>query len=634
MRKVLIILFLAISSVLSATDYYVKNGGSDAASGTSDATAWAHHPWMSTWTGHSTLVAGDNVFMKRGNAWSISTPSASYVIVGQSGSSGNPITTTSYGTGNKPIIKIATDANYTVIEGFGKSYITFDNLDIQNSSSARSIAYEKDGICLGKDINNNVPHDWIITNCDIHNIPKTGIMGYDDSYNIIIGNINAASCATVISYSNQIYDCGYAGIMLSGRNPLTNRSDFNLYYNYIHDVATTTDGEVGIAFTSNTQHIAAQGHSSGWPAYCVARYNYVDDVTSHTGIDCHGGSYIYFQDNYVKDCHVGIILQAAYRTYCDSSKMNHSYIERNIVENSGNDPIGNHTFIGVVAENVLHRATDCYMRDNVLFYTSRPSVETGAWGVCIYNVDGVTVDGNHIYNGPVGDASAGIGLSSTGTSKNVTIKNNYIDNWANSIFFPCNSLDGDIAINNNIVRSHQRALVIYDGKLIAGDNITIYNNTFLTTTTASYLYVVGFNGVTIASRASLIFKNNILGLTSITGSGTYIIAPVSIAGTFICDYNLYWNSSYTIPFKVTGAKYNWVNWNAHGYDTHSLNNTDPLFMNKSGSYTESLDFVLQSNSPAINKGTVVDEVPDDFFGNPRDATPDIGACEYIIRVSK
>jgi hypothetical protein len=57
-------------------------------------------------------------------------------------------------------------------------------------------------------------------------------------------------------------------------------------------------------------------------------------------------------------------------------------------------------------------------------------------------------------------------------------------------------------------------------------------------------------------------------------------------------------------------------------------------MNKSGSYTESLDFVLQSNSPAINKGTVVDEVPDDFFGNPRDATPDIGACEYIIRVSK
>jgi hypothetical protein len=39
MRKIFTILFLAVNSALSATNYYVKNGGNDFAAGTSDATA-------------------------------------------------------------------------------------------------------------------------------------------------------------------------------------------------------------------------------------------------------------------------------------------------------------------------------------------------------------------------------------------------------------------------------------------------------------------------------------------------------------------------------------------------------------------------------------------------------------------
>jgi hypothetical protein len=553
----------------SGNNYYVSNSGSDSNPGTL-AQPWAHHPWMSTWTGSIVLVPGDTVYMKRGDTWSIANPSAPFMTVGQSGSAGLPITTTAYGTGNKPLVQITGDYNYPVIKGLGKSYITFDNIEIKHFSSTPDSDNGQDGIYFAKDSSLNVPHDWIITNCNIHNIPETCISGLDDSYNIIIGNILATATATKTSYSNHIYDCGYAGVMLLGRNPLTNRSDFNVYYNYIHNIGADTLGAdaYGIAFSSNTQHIAAQGHSSGWPAYCTARYNYVDNVTSHTGIDSHGGSYIYFQDNYVKDCHTGIVLQSAYRTYCDSAYMNHSYIERNTIENSGNDPMGDHKFIVVVAENVLYRATDCYVTDNVLFYTTRPSSETYAWGILMYNVDGVTVEGNKVYNGPVGDAAAGIGVSSSGKSKNVIIKNNWVDNWDQGIYFLSDYVEGNITLNNNTVLSHQKPFAVYDGTLISGDYISIYNNTFLTLATAPYPYSMDLGGVTLAGGASLIIENNTVGVTSTSASGLYIFAPATIIGTFTCDYNSYWNSTRATPFYRDGVGHTFAQWQTHGDDVH------------------------------------------------------------------
>jgi hypothetical protein len=638
MRKVLIILFLAISSVLSATNYYVKNGGSDAASGTSDATAWAHHPWMSTWTGHVILVAGDNVFMKRDNIWSIATPNSPYMKVGQSGSSGNPITTTWYGTsGSKPVIKITGDYPYSVIEGYGKSFITFDNLEIEHYSAAQDLNNDQIGIKFGKDANNNVPHDWVITNCNIHNIPYIGIYGHDDSYNIIIGNKSATSCATALSFSNHIYDCGYGGIILLGRNPVTNTSNWDVCYNYIHDIDNigVLRDSYGIAFSSETVGIG-QGYSTGWPNNCTAKYNRVENVPGHTGVDCHGGKNIYFLDNYIYDCLHGIIAQAADRSYAETAILDNVYVERNTIENSGNTIVGDyHDFIFVVAENVDKRATNCYIRDNNIFYSSRPSGESGAYGISLYNVDGVTVEGNSIFNGPLGSSSGGIGLSSDAIKKvkNVIVRNNWIYNWDKGIDVAIGSIDGDLTFYNNIVYSHNRPFVGEGGTI--SYNLKFYNNTFLSAAAPPQPYVFDFIGngsVTIAKGASLAILNNIIGFSSPASDGIYILAPQTISGTFICDYNLYWNSISSTPFYQLNNAKNWSTWKGLGYDTHSLINTDPLFINKSGSYSESLDFVLQSTSPAINKGTMVSEVTSDFFGNPRDATPDIGAYEYIVQV--
>ncbi len=63
---------------------------------------------------------------------------------------------------------------------------------------------------------------------------------------------------------------------------------------------------------------------------------------------------------------------------------------------------------------------------------------------------------------------------------------------------------------------------------------------------------------------------------------------------------------------------------------------DPLFVDAPASYqdeTYSFDFNLLQNSPAISAADVSNAPTDDFFGNSRDANPDLGAIEYINTLS-
>ena len=76
--------------------YYVKNGGNDNYSGLTDALAWA----TITKVNAQTFNAGDFVYFKRGSVWREEVS-----LVPDSGSAGNYITYSAYGTGNKPLSK-------------------------------------------------------------------------------------------------------------------------------------------------------------------------------------------------------------------------------------------------------------------------------------------------------------------------------------------------------------------------------------------------------------------------------------------------------------------------------------------------------------------------------------------------
>lgn len=102
MKKLLVYLLTLTLSIPSfATVYYVKNGGNDLASGTSEAEAWATISKVNYEKGAGTFVAGDFILFNRGDTWR----EASLDFTNINGTLGNPITIGSYGTGYKPILK-------------------------------------------------------------------------------------------------------------------------------------------------------------------------------------------------------------------------------------------------------------------------------------------------------------------------------------------------------------------------------------------------------------------------------------------------------------------------------------------------------------------------------------------------
>lgn len=99
MRGILITILLAISTAIYPTNYYVKVGGSDAAAGTSDGTAWETISKVNTVWAAGTFAAGDTIFFNRGDTW------YGTITVTEAGTSGTPIVIGAYGTGAEPIIE-------------------------------------------------------------------------------------------------------------------------------------------------------------------------------------------------------------------------------------------------------------------------------------------------------------------------------------------------------------------------------------------------------------------------------------------------------------------------------------------------------------------------------------------------
>lgn len=630
MKKSILFVFLLFSSVVECTEYYVKNTGNDSNSGTSDAQAWAHHPWMIGWTGRVVLKPGDVVYMKRGDTWTITNPATYFMTATQSGTSGNPITTTCYGTITDPLplINISTATNYCVIYANAKSYLTFDHLHVTHHSSTYfsgrgGYEIQRSGmVFVGT---TNPCHDITVTNCEVNNCPYAGIVGETDCYNMVIGDVTASTTATTSLYSNHVHDYGYAGIICQGVNPGNNISNFKIYYNYVHDCTfpkgETLGGVYGIAVTANPS-------SHGWPQYAWVRYNNVQNILQYECIDTHGGSYIYFQDNYCKGFGSTGIVLAHSSDFNFPHIADHIYIERNIIEQvpSGYWLGHQNAFIGIFS-NALVIPSDIYIRDNIIRYTIRPT--TGVfYGIKVNDVNGGEISGNQIYNGPTSNNVYSAIYNSPGPANlaDVDIHNNFIDTW-NAYGFQSrgSDIDGTVNIYNNIINSGTAAAIyITTAALASTAAVTLYNNTLLTTTASSVIRI----DYGTASGSSLIAKNNIIGATA-SDATYYWYSTAAFSGTFTCDYNLYWNSSNANPFYQGNSPRDWTSWTTTlGHDTHGVGpNTSPRFISSGGSYRQDLDFALQSTSPAINKGADVG-LPTDYTGNPISGLPDIGAFEY------
>jgi uncharacterized repeat protein (TIGR02059 family) len=105
LKNVLIIVFLFLSSIASATDYYISSAGNDTNNGLSSTTPWKTIAKVNS--SFSIMKPGDRILFNRGDSF------YGTITVTEPGSAGNPITIGAYGTGTGPII-----TGFTTISGW------------------------------------------------------------------------------------------------------------------------------------------------------------------------------------------------------------------------------------------------------------------------------------------------------------------------------------------------------------------------------------------------------------------------------------------------------------------------------------------------------------------------------------
>ncbi len=387
MKKILFSIFISILLFASqgwATTYYVKNGGSDAADGLSDANAWQTINKVNT----SSFNAGDNIYFNKGDTW------REQLTVPSSGSAGSPITFGAYGSGVNPTIDGENVRTRTILVD-GKNYITIQNLECKGSATSGqgSIYVNNSGYVIldGLTVDNNMGFAGIyaegsgagkqIVNCTIsytsHATEDRGagiildgaagshiISGNTIHHNTANGiklNMWTATSSNTIS-GNTVYSNGGSGINLntncasnivehntvySNGQSVADRYNIDLFkagnnniirYNIVHDANyISTDGG-GIRFDGDASVVFGSGNS----AYYNIVYNERNGL--HALNTPSGGS---FYNNTVYNSGItGIWLQGA---SCDGM-----IVKNNIVHTSGTNLIFNNDAVNSVINYNLY----------------------------------------------------------------------------------------------------------------------------------------------------------------------------------------------------------------------------------------------------------------------------------------
>jgi hypothetical protein len=240
--------------------------------------------------------------------------------------------------------------------------------------------------------------------------------------------------------------------------------------------------------------------------------------------------------------------------------------------------ISNSSDYPILRGNRLHHNHDCGLHMN-------GDISMGGDGV----ISHALVENNIIYENGTGGGS---GINMDGVADSVIRNNLLYNNHASGISLY--QIDGGSGSQNNRVLNNT-ILMASDGRWAI--NIPDANDTH-----------------------NKLFNNIVLNNHSWRGS--IAIAAPALAG-FESDYNVVMDR-----FSADGGdtRLTFAQWQALGYDQHSIIATpSQLFVNASAA-----DYHLMPGSPAIDKGTSLNDVATDLEGNPRPSGTeyDIGAYEF------
>lgn len=288
MKYIIILAFILISLIGNTTNYYIKNTGSDAESGLSDALAWQNISKLNS----TSFAPGDNIYMKCGDTWSGTT-----FTVPSGGVGGSQITLTSYGTGAKPIIIAPVNNAAIQVTSAGRGYWTIDGLDLRTSGVDGIFNYSI-GIYFnywGADL--GVVPGWEIQNCTLNSSMLLSGPAIEVRGNTITG---------------QGSNCHGGAIIIRGVNGENALIENNTISNYIDRGIWVYNGAPAPIVRNNVVHNIVAGSDNdgmginidgyGTPVYDAKVYgNHVSDCAG-VGISNENGYNAEYYNNLIERC--------------------------------------------------------------------------------------------------------------------------------------------------------------------------------------------------------------------------------------------------------------------------------------------------------------------------------------------
>ena len=275
------------------------------------------------------------------------------------------------------------------------------------------------------------------------------------------------------------------------------------------------------------------------------------------------------------------------------------------------------TFRGMLIGNAQNFTITNNTINGISSSTTTSSTMTGIQIALLVN--GGTVTGNKIsdvkHNNTTGWGSNGIFFTSTSTSSNLLVANNFISDVASQGF------NGRLETDNG-----------YGISITAGGGYKIYHNSILLNTNQGANAATGITaGVLLTTGVTTVggidLRDNAIASTQTLGTRYGVISDANVNVFSNINYNDYFAQN--VGFIGGSARPTLANWQTGtGQDANSLA-VDPLYVTT----TAPADLHLQSGSTLINAGTTVAGVTTDIDGQTRDAMPDIGADEVGVSIA-
>ncbi|MBW2106756.1 MAG: right-handed parallel beta-helix repeat-containing protein [Deltaproteobacteria bacterium] len=672
-----IIVLLAMS--LYATEYYVKNGGNDAASGLDDDNAWET---IAKVNGES-FSGDDIIYFKRGDTW------REQLTVPDSGTSGHPITFGAYGEGADPIINAAdVVSTWTEYYGTPETWAAW-TMDVdaagQGEYNMRSLipnaSFAASGDQIQIKLEGHTANQTILDSVYIGEVASTG-----DAWDMESGTITeitfasgsgvtiAAGNTATSDWVTYAFDKDKDYFISYGVNAATYlRLDINEGQSYYKADVSADAGTANVTDYTGINNVyfldemkVREAQSNTWQATLATEPDQVffDGVKGTNGgsiAGCNSAREWYWAANvlyvyYTEDPDGAIVIEASSRAMgINLSDEEYLTIDGLFFKYTNNAGGGTSGAINEYNAGDLD-LSDIIIKNCTFSYTGSHGIQ-----INLTNASG-TVDGLQIYNNTFsycGDSGLGSGArlqtGNTAGFTNLLFYNNTSSNCQQSMLRLVSDSGGLIYLNSSDGDGQDS-----DSSILISANCTntkIYRNTLKNNATEEGIWLgsSGISGVEIYynlvygnntdgiyldadSDNCLIYNNviydNVDGIvvnnSSCTGtviknnivegnSGVNILFAASVA--YVGDYNCF---DENVGF-YQGGSLTFTQWKAaHAGDEGNSLYQDPL-MTDPGSD----DFTLQVGSPCINRGTFVGLILD-YLGLPVPIghRPDIGAYEH------